>query len=234
MLRKQIRRTLSTTLAVCCISAFYALPTLAMPQVEDQDQLKPQKTKQSTYRRPQTPSATDSHSKSPSGPMAQRKPSGQIQQSSKAMPRDPVGFHRPDNNRPDFHRPDSYRPYNVHHTFAPGPRYQNHRSYPYWRRSDIVFRFGGPSDYFWWGSSHGISLGEYLILTMIVQSRPTLTIDQVFNLHQNGYSYETICYDNGLIWYDINYGARSRYRTMHRYSIEQDVSFWGWDDTLGC
>jgi len=157
----------------------------------------------------------------------------------------PVNIYRPEPRHPDNrpeprhpdNRPDPRRPDNRlddrHRPFGPGPNYEHHRPYPHWRRSNIVFRFGGPRDHFWWGADHGISLGEYLILIMIIQARPTLTIDEVFSMHKNGYSYETICYDYGLDWPSINHGARLRYHNMNTYSSEHGITFWSWSDTLG-
>ena len=282
MLIKELRKTLSITLAMCFISAFYALPALAMPQTEDPDQLHPQKTKQSEHKQPKKQTSTSSRPTSSSSSQSNHKdthnPSPSPQETTRPAnifktdahkqdtkkpdthhsdynkPNTPhtdinkpdahhpdykkPDTHHPDYNKPDTHHPDYKKPYAhhpdyTHKTFAPGPAYEHHRSYPYWRRSNIIFHFGGPREHFWWGNNHNISLGEYLILTMIVQSRPNLTIDQVFTLHTNGYSYETICYNYGLVWYRIDRGARFKYHKMHTYSIEQGVSFWGWNDKIG-
>ena len=282
MLIKELRKTLSITLAMCFISAFYALPALAMPQTEDPDQLHPQKTKQSEHKQPKKQTSTSSRPTSSSSSQSNHKdthnPSPSPQETTRPAnifktdahkqdtkkpdthhsdynkPNTPhtdinkpdahhpdykkPDTHHPDYNKPDTHHPDYKKPYAhhpdyTHKTFAPGPAYEHHRSYPYWRRSNIIFHFGGRNEHFWWGNSHNISLGEYLILTMIVQSRPNLTIDQVFTLHTNGYSYETICYHYGLVWYRINRGARMKYHKMHTYSIEQGVSFWSWNDRIG-
>ena len=267
---------------MCFISAFYALPALAMPQTEDPDQLHPQKTKQSEHKQPKKQTSTSSRPTSSSSSQSNHKdthnPSPSPQETTRPAnifktdahkqdtkkpdthhsdynkPNTPhtdinkpdahhpdykkPDTHHPDYNKPDTHHPDYKKPYAhhpdyTHKTFAPGPAYEHHRSYPYWRRSNIIFHFGGRNEHFWWGNSHNISLGEYLILTMIVQSRPNLTIDQVFTLHTNGYSYETICYHYGLVWYRINRGARMKYHKMHTYSIEQGVSFWSWNDRIG-
>ena len=291
MLIKELRKTLSITLAMFFISAFYALPALAMPQTEDPNQLYPQKPKQSENKQPKqhasassrpTSSSSqnihkDTHNPSPSPQETKRpintyKTDSHTQDTKKPDNKKPdynrpttphtdinkpdthhpdynrpdshhpdynrpdshhPDYNRPDSHHPDYNRPDSHHPNYMHKVFAPGPAYEHHRSYPYWRRSNIIFHFGGPREHFWWGNSHNISLGEYLILTMIVQSRPNLTIDEVFTLHANGYSYETICYHYGLVWYRIDRGARFKYRKMHTYSIEQGVSFWDWNDRIG-
>ena len=252
MLIKELRKTLSITLAMCFISAFYALPALAMPQTEDPDQLHPQKTKQSEHKQPKKQTSTSSRPTSSSSSQSSHKdtlkpvPSSQEtkrpgsiykanshnKDTKKQDTQKPNGK-KQDTHHPDYKKPYAHHPDYTHKTFAPGPAYEHHRSYPYWRRSNIIFHFGGRNEHFWWGNSHNISLGEYLILTMIVQSRPNLTIDQVFTLHTNGYSYETICYHYGLVWYRINRGARMKYHKMHTYSIEQGVSFWSWNDRIG-
>ena len=274
MLSNNLRKTLSITLAVCFMSALYALPALAMPQDEDQNQVNHQRAKQGESKKTQHPSSSSSHRVSPNGPIVQHRPAGQPPQpTNRNMPprpsnmqkspthpspqpnrtpqrpvqglgehegrkdiKGPVTIYRPGPRHPD-NRPEPRHPYNRfddrHRPFGPGPSYEHHRSYPHWRRSNIVFRFGGPRDHFWWGANHGISLGEYLILIMIIQARPTLTIDEVFSMHRNGYSYETICYDYGLDWIIINHGARLKYHTMNTYSIEHGIAFWSWSDTLG-
>ena len=265
MLSNNLRKTLSITLAMCFMSALYALPALAMPQDEDQNQVNHQRAKQGEYKKTQHPSSSSSHRVSPNAPIAQRKPDGQhpqqpINRTERQRPSDvqrTLPYPGPQPNRtpqnpvsdPGEHESHKYikAPVNIyrpeprhldnrfdyrHRPFGPGPSYENHRSYHHWRRSNIVFRFGGPRDHFWWGANHGISLGDYLILIMIIQSRPTLTIDEVFSMHRNGYSYETICYDYGLDWISINHGARLKYHNMNNYSLEHGITFWGWNDTL--
>jgi len=278
MLSKQIRKTLSITLAVCFISAIYALPVLAMPQNDDPDQINPPKTKQSENKNHQNPPAANAH-RTPAGPPIrqnnssprQKQPSNNAHQHQTAMQdsqprpnaqpsnnqqrpasmapnehkdmnkpnhssqdvRGPGSIYKPDMRHPDNNRPDDRnRHIGPNHGPVPNPRYEKHRSYPHWRRSNIVFRFGGPRNHFWWGCERGISLGEYLILMMIVQARPNVTVEEVFNLHQNGYSYETICYDYDLDWVSINHGARLKYRNMNVYSMEHGIPFWRWNDKL--
>ena len=144
------------------------------------------------------------------------------------------GPQRPGPNHPGPNRPGPNRPAPGPHHFGPNRPYRpNHyRPYPYWRRSGIVFHFGYPRAHFWWGCRRGISFGDYLVITMIVTAARQATMDDIYNRHLNGESYESICNHYDVDWYTINSNARVRFNEMNLYATNRGLSFWAWNDIL--
>lgn len=141
----------------------------------------------------------------------------------------PGGPNRPGINRPPMGPGPVRRPMGVHRPPIGHP-------YPHWRRSNIVFRYGWPRNYYWWGCRRGISFGDYLILALILesvrQSRHDATMDTIYTEHINGLSYPELCDRYGIDWYSIDSRARLRYSQMHSYAVSSGISFWAWGDRI--
>ncbi len=138
--------------------------------------------------------------------------------------------HRPPQIRPYGHRPPirPHRPPVYYHNRYPG-------SYPHWRRSNVVFYYGWPRSSYWWGCRRGLAFGEYLVLALMmegIRANRQVTMNDLYEQHINGMSYEELCFKYDLDWYSINSRARSRYSQMHAYALGSGISFWAWNDRI--
>lgn len=176
----------------------------------------------------------------PTGPRPAH--NGGVNRPSGPRPGTSMGSTRPQGPRPGVTAGPAHKPY-IH---GPGPSRPPHRPlppnrphrvthYPHWRRSNIVFHYGWPRSYYWWGCRRGISFGEYLLLALMlegIRANRSVSIDDIYTEHINGASYEDICTSYDLDWYSIQSRARLRYNQMHAYSTGMEISFWNWNDRI--
>jgi len=132
--------------------------------------------------------------------------------------------------------PQGGPPNGFHPGYGPQrPPYLGPSPYPHWRRSGIVFHFGWPRAYYWWGCRRGVTFGEYLLLALMVEALRTSqprNIDDLYSEHLNGVSYEAMCEKYGVDWTNIQTSARFRYNQMGAYARGEGIAFWTWDDRL--
>lgn len=176
----------------------------------------------------------------PNRPVTVQRPSG-VNRSSDSFSRQAGTSQRYNGPGPSTH--PGQRP-GLNSRPGPGPRfghgparppYFGHR-YRHGRPYNVIFHFGWPHRYYWWGARHRVYFGDFLLLVLILQAiqnaNNQVTMDQLYAQHNSGLSYEDICVRYNLNWPSIYSRARFNYNNMETYAIGQNLTFCGWNDQL--
>lgn len=173
---------------------------------------------------PQRPTPTTVHKPNP--PAHHRPPTQHRPQYNKPHHRPPMP---PPPPMPIYHGRRHYYPsrpsvYHVHNMW---------RNYPYERRSNIVINIGwGSSNVFSWARLNRLSFGEYILLCTISELLEDTSPSELYYIHRSGRSYQNICADNNLDWYEVQDNSRYRYDYVHDAAYNDGLSLWEWNDSL--